>query len=56
MAVVLETEVAYVVRDDAGRVVVMFWGADAQDEAEHWIERGYRLEVIARSQVADIAS
>jgi hypothetical protein len=52
MAVVLDTELAFVVRDEAGRVVVMFWGADAQEEAEHWVERGFRLEVIARGQVA----
>ncbi len=35
---------AYVVRDDAGRVVVAFWGPAAVDEARAWTERGYTVD------------
>ncbi|HET7654334.1 MAG TPA: hypothetical protein VFK42_14950 [Acidimicrobiales bacterium] len=43
---------AYVVLDDTARVVAMFWGADAPDEAVDWSERGYRVESVDASLVA----
>ncbi len=43
---------AYVVLDDTARVVAMFWGADAPDEAVDWTERGYRVESVDASLVA----
>lgn len=43
---------AFVVLDDTARVVAMFWGADAPDEAVDWTERGYRVESVDASLVA----
>lgn len=43
---------AYVVLDDTARVVAMFWGADAPDEAGDWTERGYRVESVDASLIA----
>ena len=36
-----QVEIAYVVKDRAGRVVVIFSGADASQEASEWAGRGY---------------
>ncbi len=38
-----QLEVSYVVRDDSGRVVVIFHGTDAQHAAGEWAERGYQV-------------
>ena len=38
-----KVEESYVVRDTAGRVVVIFSGSDAPDVAKEWIERGYEV-------------
>lgn len=46
------TETAYVVLDDTARVVAMFWGADAPDEAADWTGRGYRVESVDASLIA----
>jgi len=43
---------AYVVLDDAARVIAVFWGADAPDEALDWAERGYRVESVDASLIA----
>jgi hypothetical protein len=34
------------VLDSDGRVVVLFAGEDADDAAQEWAERGYRVESI----------
>jgi hypothetical protein len=36
-----QVEVAYVVRDRGGRVVVIFSGPDAPQAANEWAARGY---------------
>jgi hypothetical protein len=46
------TGTAFVVLDETARVVAMFWGADAPDEAVDWTERGYRVESVDASLVA----
>jgi hypothetical protein len=46
------SETAFVVLDDTARVVAMFWGADAPDEAAGWTERGYRVESVDASLIA----
>ena len=51
MSLVTEAVTAYVVRNDDGRVVAVFWGADAPEEARHWTERGYRGEQIDRAEL-----
>lgn len=43
---------AYAVLDETARVVAMFWGADAVDEAVDWTERGYRVESVDASLIA----
>ena len=35
------------VLDGDGRVVVLFAGNDADDAAQEWAERGYRVESLA---------
>ena len=36
---------AWVVRAPDGHVVIVFWGADAEDEVREWEQRrGYRVE------------
>jgi hypothetical protein len=40
------TTTAYVVRDAGGRVVVVFWGASAPDEADRWLARDYRVDLV----------
>ena len=39
-----QTTTAYVVRDRDGRVVVVFWGPAAADEARDWSDKGYRVD------------
>jgi len=34
------------VLDGDGRVVVLFAGNDADDAAQEWAERGYRIEAV----------
>ena len=41
-----DTTTAYVVRDANGRVVVAFWGAAAPDEADRWLARDYRVDLV----------
>ena len=36
-------QISYVVRDRAGRIVVIFAGADAAAAADEWAERGYEV-------------
>jgi hypothetical protein len=50
-AVVTATETAFVVLDAGARVVAMFWGADAGDEAAYWADRGYRVESVDSSLI-----
>jgi hypothetical protein len=38
--------VGWVVRDRAGRVVLICSGADAAAEAATWAERGYRVDTV----------
>lgn len=49
MAIVVDTETAYVVRDQAGRLVAAFWGADAPEEVVSWSERGYAVDSVVGS-------
>lgn len=35
----------------AGRVVVIFWGDDAGEEATAWVRRGYRVSPIDHSDL-----
>ena len=49
MAIVVDTETAYVVRDRAGRLVAAFWGADAPNEVVRWSERGYAVDTVDRT-------
>ena len=50
MAAPTLTTTAWVVRDMRGRVVVVFWGTDAEDEAREWSARpGYRVDATAVS-------
>ena len=51
MSLAIESVTAYVVRDDGGRVVAVFWGADAPEEAQRWTERGYRVHEIDRAEL-----
>ena len=51
MSLATEAVTAYVVRGDNGRVVAVFWGADAPEEARSWVERGYRVDQIDRAQL-----
>jgi hypothetical protein len=44
---------AQAVRGPAGRVVVIFWGADAADAAAEWTARGYRVDTIDREALGD---
>jgi hypothetical protein len=36
----------------AGRVVVIFWGDDAGEEASAWVRRGYHVSPIDHSELA----
>jgi hypothetical protein len=38
------TRTAYVVRDRSLRVVLVFWGEEAAEEAAVWASRGYRVD------------
>ena len=38
-----KADVSYVVRDDSGRVVVIFAGSDAPTAASEWAARGYEV-------------
>ena len=38
-----KVEMSYVVRDESGRVVVIFSGPAAPEEASSWAERGYQV-------------
>ena len=40
------SQLARVVRDTTGRVVLICWGAGAAAEAATWAERGYRVDVL----------
>jgi hypothetical protein len=42
-----ETTTAYVVRDTDGRIVVVFWGASAPEEADRWLARDYRVDLVS---------
>lgn len=46
-----KTPTAHVVTK-AGRVVVIFWGDDAGEEATAWASRGYRVSPIDHSDLA----
>ncbi len=39
----VETQGAHMVRDDAGRVVLICWGQDAPGVASEWAARGYHV-------------
>jgi hypothetical protein len=52
MHVNLTDAVAQVVRGPEGRVVVIFWGHDAEAEAARWADDGYRIDAIDRCQLA----
>ena len=43
----VRTEQVRAVLDGDGRVVVLFAGNDADDAAQEWAERGYRVESLA---------
>jgi hypothetical protein len=43
---------AHVVRGRGGRVIVIFWGDDAESEAESWAARGYEVQPTDRALVA----
>ena len=47
-----ETWQAHVVRGRGGRVIVIFWGDDAESEAESWATRGYEVQATDRARVA----
>jgi hypothetical protein len=51
-AVLHATETVHVVLDSEARVVAMFWGADAPDEAAEWADRGYRVESVDASLIS----
>jgi hypothetical protein len=52
MTATVTLQTAFVVLDDEARVVAMFWGADAPQEAADWAERGYRVESVDRSLIS----
>jgi hypothetical protein len=52
-ALTTTTELAWVVRDRHGRVVLICSGADAAAEAETWAERGYRVDTIGPGELGD---
>jgi hypothetical protein len=43
---------AHVVRGRGGRVIVIFWGEDAETEAASWVARGYEIQSTDRALVA----
>jgi hypothetical protein len=43
---------AHVVRGPGGRVIVIFWGDDAESEAASWAARGYQVQTADRELVA----
>ncbi len=43
---------AHVVRGRGGRVIVIFWGDDAEFEAATWAARGYAVQATDRALVA----
>jgi hypothetical protein len=45
------TDTVRVVRDRAGRVVLICWGADAPAEAATWAGRGYRVDIVDRGAI-----
>jgi hypothetical protein len=47
-----ETWQAHVVRGRGGRVIVIFWGDDAEFEARSWAARGYEIQATDRALVA----
>ena len=47
-----ETWQAHVVRGRGGRVIVIFWGDDAESEAESWAAKGYEVQATDRARVA----
>jgi hypothetical protein len=53
MPIAVTDTCAHVVRGPAGRVVVMFWGSEADTEAAEWMAEGYRIDTIDRRQLED---
>ena len=51
----VEMNVAYVVRNSEGSVVVCFWGADASEEAATWRDKGYAVELVVESALVGAA-
>ena len=43
---------AHVVRGRGGKVIVIFWGEDAETEAALWAARGYQVQTTDRALVA----
>ncbi|HSS08421.1 MAG TPA: hypothetical protein VLL25_00955 [Acidimicrobiales bacterium] len=43
---------AHVVRGQGGRVIVIFWGDDAEAEAASWAARGYQVQTADRDVIA----
>jgi hypothetical protein len=43
---------AHVVRGPGGRVIVIFWGDDAESEAASWAARGYQVQTADRALIA----
>ena len=48
MQTVKTNATAQVVRGPRGKVVVIFWGADAEAEASEWAGHGYRVDRVDR--------
>jgi hypothetical protein len=44
---------AQVVRGAGDRVVVIFWGRDAAEEAIEWVDRGYRVDTVERALIGN---
>jgi hypothetical protein len=43
---------AHVVRGQGGRVIVIFWGEDAEAEAASWAAKGYQVQTADRDVIA----
>jgi hypothetical protein len=52
MKTATETWQAHVVRGRGGRVIVIFWGEDAETEAACWAARGYQVQATDRALIA----
>ena len=52
METAAETWQAHVVRGRGGKVIVIFWGEEAESEAASWAARGYDVQATDRAVVA----